>query len=66
MDMRHGVTTTDDAGTETTWSQLLQYVKCFSLTWLKCYLSYLLNEDSMGELSIDKLNDIEKTKFETF
>jgi len=66
MDMRHDVTTIDDSGAETTWNQLLQYVKCISLTWLTCYLIYLMNEESMGELSVDKLNDIEKTKFNYF
>jgi len=66
MDMRHDVTTTDDAGVDTMQNQLLQYVKCISLTWLKCYLFYLMNEDSMGELSVDKLNGIETTKFNYF
>jgi len=45
MDMRCDVTTTDDAGAETTQNQLLQCVKYISLTWLKCYLICLMNEN---------------------
>ena len=65
MDMRHDVTTTDDAGLQTTWNQPLQYAKRINLMWLKCYLIYLIN-DTTGELSVDELNDIEKANFNRF
>jgi len=65
MDMRHDVTTTDDAGAETMQNQLLQYVKCISLNWLKYYIIYLINENR-GKLTIDELNGIEKTIFNNF
>ncbi len=59
MDMRHDEVVTDEAGGQTTWNQPLQYIKCISLTWLKCYLIYLENE-GRSNLSPDDLNSLNK------
>jgi len=63
MDMRHDVTTMDKADIETTRNQPLQVVKHYSLTWLKCYLIDLMNENSKGELIVKELNGIRRTNF---
>jgi len=65
MDMYYDVVITDDTNAETTQNQLLQYIKCISLTWLKCYLIYMENE-GRSDLSPDDLNSLEKADFNSF
>ncbi len=65
MDMHHDVVVMDNAGVETTQNQLLQYVKCISLTWLKCYLIYLENE-GRSDLNPDELNGLDRADFNSF
>jgi len=65
MDMCHDVVVMDNAGVETTQNQLLQYVKCISLTWLKCYLIYLENE-GRSDLNPDELNGLDRADFNSF
>jgi len=65
MDMRHDVITMDNAGIEITHNKPLQLVKHVSLTWLKCYLIYTMNE-GRGDLSPDELNNLRKTDLNSF
>jgi len=66
MDMWHDVVTVDSAGVETTQNQLLQYVKCISLTWLKSYLIEKMNENNKFELDVDELDYLKLMDFNRF
>jgi len=65
LEMRHDEVVTDEAGTQTSQNQPLQYVKRISLTWLKCYLIYLENE-GRSDLNPDDLNSLDKADFNSF